>query len=93
MRYADMLSRLKHDWPTEDQPAKPDAVLVFEPQVDGCEKWLQYSDMAETPTQIDGVYGLEFLRDAQPLPKEMVPCRFPFEGIDPRKNGQPICRR
>jgi hypothetical protein len=85
MRYADMLSKLKHDWPTEDQPAKPDAVLAFEPQVNGCESWLQHSNMAKTPTQIDGVYALDFLRAARPLPKEFVPTSFSIRGYRYKK--------
>jgi hypothetical protein len=85
MRYADMVSKLKHDWPTEDQPAKPDAVLVFEPQVNGCESWLKYINVAKTPDHIDGVYELDFLEAARPLPREFVPASFSIRGYKYRK--------
>jgi hypothetical protein len=82
MRYADMVIKLEHDWPTEDQPAKPDAVLVFEPQVNGCEKWLEHTNVAKTPDRIDGVSALRFLAAARPLPKKMVPASFSIRGYD-----------
>jgi hypothetical protein len=85
MRYADMLSQLKHDWPSENQPAKPDAVLVFEPQVDGCENWLKHINIAKTADRIDGVSALRFLQAARPLPKEMVPASFSILGYKYKK--------
>jgi hypothetical protein len=82
MRYADMLNRLKHDWPTVDEPADLDAVLELEPMVHGSERWLRYSDVAKTPDQIDGVFADEYLMKAEPLPKEFVPASFSIKAYN-----------
>jgi hypothetical protein len=60
-------------------------VLVFEPQVDGSEAWLLYSNLAKTPDYIDGVYELDFLQAARPLPKEFVPASFSIRGYKYKK--------
>ena len=84
MRYADMLSKLDHDWPEKDIPSGPDAVHVLEPMVDGCEGWLKHSNVAPTLDHINGVYGLDFLQEARPLPKEFVPASLTIQGYNPK---------
>jgi hypothetical protein len=86
MRYADMLSQLKHPFATDEKPSELDAVHVLLPVVNGCSpEWLPHSDVAPTPTQIDGIYTLDYLQQGRPLPKEFVPASLKIKGFKYKK--------
>jgi hypothetical protein len=96
MRYGDMMNLLKQDIAWSDETASPDAVLVLEPKVYDGPGWLDTSNRAETPIEIDGKYVLDFLREAQPLPKEFIPKSISIAGYNykyareiPRKRKWP----
>lgn len=81
MRYADMLSRLKHRFPTDESPGAADDVFVLEPTINGAYGyWLPWSEPSPTPDEVNGIYAWDYLQNGKPLPAEFVPRSLRIEG-------------